>query len=306
MFDYQVMSSDVISGHVYNKLTWPEVDETGAWGKNADATDRWNIELQRYGENLIVSGTLHNKPDAIAMGFRVFDWGFNRQASDGSFVGTADPFHQTALFVSSVARACLFVRRSPVGPQYESQISGYAPKAHLAAKWMVRPEIWSRGISNNSPYTHRRYVVAGALSLAGNFDGGDGRLGDFARTQIQDALSLQTADGINPEKSGYDVSYQGVGLFHAAIWADYFSRDALVPSIHTMAERGLTWEEKMVNLDGSLIIGDSTRVGQEAGPSGVQKTVDWRKVATAFYYWAAILNRPSWQQVADRIVNYYS
>ena len=74
---------------------------------------RWYIEEQRYGEDLIISGLMHDNTAAINAGFTAFNWGFAHQAADGSFAGTADPFHSTSFFVEGVAHACLLIEQSP-------------------------------------------------------------------------------------------------------------------------------------------------------------------------------------------------
>ena len=57
--------------------------------------------------------------------------------------------------------------------------------------------MWSAGLAENSPFTHRRYLVGAALGLTG-FLVDDRALIDRAHEVIGEGLALQRADGVNP------------------------------------------------------------------------------------------------------------
>jgi PKD repeat protein len=308
--EYKRLSTSLLGNVVYKGATTSEIASSGAWGVNADwekgKSSKWYIEQQRYGESLIIEGILNKDTTMINLGLKVFNWGFSRQASDGSFKGTEDAFHSTSMFVAAVSHTLLVLKQSPYASQYASQIDSLTAKVYKAAQWMTGTEVWSRGIKNDSPYTHRRYLVANALALTSKLVGGDSQLMSLARLQIKDALSLQWSNGVNPEKGGYDSSYQTVGLSYAMRWSTYFPNESLTASVNTMIDKGLAWEQGRILSTGEISTAGNSRVGTaETGPSGTLKTVDWRKAVTAFAYWYQVTGNTAWQIAAQKISQWY-
>jgi PKD repeat protein len=307
--DYQILSTNLIANTVYGKLSWTDMAASGAYGVNArweqGLSSTWYIEEQRYGEDLIIGGLIHNNTAAITAGFKMFDWGFAHQAADGSFSGTGDPFHSTSFFVAAVARTCLVIEQSPYAQTYASRVATYTQEVYKAAEWMISPAVWADGIANNAPYTHRRYLVADALGLTSLLVGGDANLMACARQQIQDGLSLQWANGVNPEEGGYDSSYQMVGLRYAELWTTYFPRDSLTPSLSVMITNGLAWETTMLLSTGEISCVGNTRTGVETSRSGKDKTVDWKKAVTAFSYWSVVTGNLQWEADGQRVAQAY-
>lgn len=307
--DLQLLLSNPLANAVYGNLQWKEMAASGAWGVNAKweqgTSTKWYIEQQRNGENLIIDGLLHHDTAAIAAGFKAFDWGFKHQAADGSFAGTQDPFHSTSFFVAAVARACLLIKQSSYASTYKAKVDAYAAKVYKAAKWMATPTVFSRGISNDSPYTHRRYLVADALGLTSKLVGGDTKLMSLARSQIVNGLSKQLTNGVNPEAGGYDSSYQAVGLAYAQLWATYFPTDSVTAAVKTMIAKGLAWEHSRVLASGEVNLSGNTRSGVETGPSGTLKTVDWRSTVAAFACGFQSTGNSAWQTDAQKIAECY-
>ncbi|MCE9553289.1 MAG: PKD domain-containing protein [Planctomycetes bacterium] len=307
--DLQLLSANLLANTVYGDLTWDEMVSSGAWGVNAKweqgTSSKWYIEQQRYGECLIIDGLLHNDPAKIAAGLKAFDWGFKQQAADGSFTGTQDPFHSTSFFVQAVARSCLLLKQSPYADQYQAKIDIYKNRIYKAALWMARPEVWSRGISNNSPYTHRRYLVATAMGLTSRLVGGNTLLSSLARSQIKEGVSWQWTNGVNPEAGGYDSSYQAVGLTYAQLWATYFPNDVTTSAVKTMLSKGLAWEQSRVLSSGLISTDGNTRTGVETGPSGTIKNVNWQYAVTTFSCSAQSTGDTRWQAIAQKVAQYY-
>ena len=306
----RLLSSSLLANVVYEDASTSEIASSGAWGVNADweqgKSSKWYIEQQRYGESLIIEGMLNKDSTMINLGLKVFNWGFSHQASDGSFSGTEDAFHSTSMFVEAVANALLVLKQSShYGDLYSSQIASLTAKLNKAAKWMTIADVWGQGIKNDSPYTHRRYIVADALALTSKLVGGNSTFMSLARSEIKDALSLQWSNGVNPEMAGYDSSYQTVGLSYAMLWSSYFPDDSLTPSVNAMVNKGLGWEQTRVVATGEISISGNSRVGTETGPSGTLKTVDWRKAVTAFAYWYQVTGNSTWQASAQDIAQYY-
>jgi hypothetical protein len=307
--DYQIDSTNLIANTVYGHLEWSQMATDGAYAVNArweqGQASHWYIEEQRYGEELIIGGIIHNNTAAINAGFTMFNWGFAHQAADGSFAGTSDPFHSTSLFVEAVAHACLVIQESPDAALYASQVATYTPELYKAAQWMTSADVWSTGIGNNSPYTHRRYLVADALAFTSLLVGGDANLMADARYEIQDGLAQQWSNGVNPELGGYDSSYQTVGISFAELWSKYFPNESLTASVNQMITAGLAWEETMILSTGEISTVGDTRTGKEIGPNGTVKTVDWKKAVTAFAYWFEMTGNHQYLADGQKIAQWY-
>lgn len=309
--DFEHESTDLIANVLYEKLPslYRFISSSGANGINArwerKQVKQWYIEGQRNGEELIIGGLVKNDPQAIQAGFKMFDWGFAHQANDGSFFLTGDRFHSTSFFVEAVAHALLVIQQSPHSKQYAYQVAKYKPLVHRAARWMILPNIWEKGIKQNSHYTHRRYLVATALGLTGKLTN-DQELINYARNSIQDGLSLQRSDGVNPEKGGYDSSYQMVGVLYAQRWVTYFPEDSLTPKVKMMIEKSLLWEQTRILPSGKIINEGNTRTaGQEIARSGKVKSIDQRSVIRAFAYWASVTGNQKWEKTARQIAKFY-
>lgn len=307
--EYQFDSTNLLANTAYNCLSWSEMASDGAWGVNAQweqgTASQWYIEQQRYGEDLIIGGSLHNNTAAIEAGLKMFDWGFAHQAADGSFSGTADPFHSTSIFVQSVANATLALKQSPYAQQYQAKIITYTDQLYQAAKWMTSSGVWSKGISFDAPYTHRRFIVADALAMTSKLVGGDSQLMNLARYEISNAISLQWSNGVLPEDGGYDSSYQVYGLSLAERWVTYFPNDSVSDGLRNLINRGLAWEQSMILATGEINSAGNTRSFVETGPSGTIKTIDWKNAVDAFAYWYAKTGNRDWLLDGQEIAQYY-
>ncbi len=310
--DFDLESNPLIAGVLYRNLAAliRTISLTGANGINAKwelkQSPKWFIEAQKGGENLIIGGLIRNNPEAIQAGFKMFDWGFARQADDGSFAGSAGFFHSTSFFVQSVAHSLLVLQQSPQTEKYAAQIARYQPLLHRAARWMIRADVWEKGTKGNLPYAHRRYLVAAALGLTGKLTG-DQELIQASRRSLEDGLLMQRPDGANPEKGGYDSSYQMVGLVYAQRWAIYFPDDPLTPKVVAMVDKGLNWEKTRILPTGEISIVGNTRIaGQETGTLGRVKTIDHKMVFRGFAYWGLVTGNNQWLEIAKRVSAYHS
>jgi hypothetical protein len=291
--DYQIISTPPYPDKAYSVKSLEKfVKETspdGAIGVNSQwehgQASNWYIEEQRTLILGVVGGILQQNTDAIKVGFRVANWGFAHQAEDGSFAGTGDAFHSTSFFVESVAHSLLLLEASGYASQYQQEIQTMTPKVHKAALWMIQPQVWKNGIAKDMPYTHRRYLVAAAVGLTGKLTN-DENLIEKSREMIKDGLSLQTAEGYNPEKGGHDTSYHMVGLYFAQGWLTYFPTDPLAPRVVAMIEKGLDWAQTRILPDGTLnITGDTRTAGQEKMRNGKPKTPAFSTIIKVLIYW---------------------
>ena len=287
----------------------------GAAGVNArwerGTSRQWFIEEQRAGEVAAIGALLTYDVATIDAALRLLDWGFARQVADGSFAGSGDPFHSTSFFVVAAAHTCLFFQRAaasgqyPLAGRYLGRIADYLPRIRRAARWMAGPSVWSPGLAGNAPFTHRRYLVGAAVGLSGVLTA-DSALIERAHAVIEDGLSLQRADGSNPERGGHDSSYQMTGVVFAQYWAAYLPTDPLTPAVRAMIGRALGWEATRVLPTGEVTAEGNTRTaGQERSRSGAIKGVAYSRVIRGFASWAALTGDPAWAERAWRVGRYY-
>lgn len=309
--DFEHESNDLITNVIYRKPSnlYASMSPDGArnanilW-ENHQAT-KWYIEEQRGAEDSVIAGLIKNDPKAIEAGFKMIDWGFAHQAPDGSFLGTADDFHSTSFFVQAVARTLLVIQQSPQSQQYAEQVAKYTPLVHRAARWMIQPQVWKKGIRRNKPYTHRRYLVAAALGLTGKLTN-DNELIDYASKSIKDGLLQQRSNGVNPEKGGYDTSYHMVGVVYAQRWVTYFPNHPLTPRVIKMINKALLWEQSRILPTGEISNRGNTRTaGQERGRTGQVKKISYGSAIRGFAYWASVTENPRWRDSAWKIVKFY-
>jgi len=235
----------------------------------------------------------------------MFDWGFAQQNADGSFCTTEDKFHSTSMFVESVSYSLLALKESPYSDQYAAVAERYKPALQSAAKWMIQADVLERGLSNNSPYTHRDYVVASALGLTGKLTG-DQDLIDYGNQQIIAGLVRQTEEGVNPEKDGHDSSYQMAGVNYAMRWLAHFANNTLAPAVTKMLSKALMWEESRILETGEVSAEGNTRTGgQEVTRIGEEKHINHREIIHGFSYAASLTGDLRWEADARKVASYY-
>jgi hypothetical protein len=279
------------------------VAPSGAVSVNADwersQRGPWFIEQQRYGADLVQAGVVLKDRGLIGQGWKILAWGLNRQARDGGFPGTGDPFHSTAMYVEGAARALLLQKQSSSDSARE-YLDRYLAPVTAAARWLMEPDVAAHGRKHNEPYTHRRWLLAAALGQAADLCG-DPRMAQAAAEYAREGLALQRPDGVNPEKGSGDASYQGFGLLLAERYYLVCSDARLRGEVRQMIGRGLQWELTRVEDDGTVSLAGNSRVGKERGRSGKPKTVDYKGLLQAFLFGAAITGNPRYEQVAQRI-----
>jgi hypothetical protein len=261
----------------------------------------WYIEEQRYGADAVCAGIAQHDTAAIERGLKGLRWGFEQQQPDGSF-NCPDAFHSTSFFVEAAARACLLLGASEYANQYASAVDEMKPRILRAALWMVQPGIEEQGERRNTPYTHRRYLVAAALGEAGVLCGNQALI-DHSKSYIREGIALQQPDGVNPEKGGYDCSYQAAGLYYAECYYDLVADQEMKSALRPMLEKGFAWLRTRVLPDGRMDVSGNTRVGggQEQGRNAVPKKVNYGIIYRGFYHWSLISDDSVYAQLAEKV-----
>lgn len=285
----------------------PESAEDGAYGPVNRAWDllhsgKWYIEEQRYGADLVAGGITARNTEAIGRGLLILHWGFAQQQRDGGF-DCPDAFHSTSFFVEATAHSLLLLESSEFASRYDADIKAMKLRLHAAALWMIAPEHEGQGRKHNMPYTHRHYLVAAALGESGLLLG-DQALINRSEDYIREGLALQDPSGFNPERGGWDSSYNAVGMLYATRYYTIVASDSLRPALYHMLEKAVHWEASRVSAEGEVSTEGNTRVGGEQtenGRSGKPKTIAVGTVYRVFYYWSRISGDAGFEKLAEKV-----
>lgn len=264
--------------------------------RQVGAGERMYIEEQRYGGDLVQMGLATGDDSLVRLGLKVIEWGFRQQAQDGSFPQTGDAFHSVSMFVEGTARAFLSLCEAG-GSQYANVTTEMTPRLVAAARWLQQPDVERTGRSHDAPYTHRRWILAAALGQTAALTR-DADMALRAQRYAEDGLAQQLDNGVNPEKGGYDVSYQAVGILHAEHYFVVCHDNELKARVKRMIERAANWELTMITNDGQVLVGDSTRVGNETSRSGKVKKVNTKELLQALSYATTIIGDKKYRDKA--------
>jgi hypothetical protein len=288
----------------------------GAVGVNANwengLAPTWYIEQQRYGADFVQAGLVQGNAGLTQQGWNILDWGFGKEAANGSYPGTGDAFHSTSMFFEAAARALLLEVQS--GSQDAPQLMAqYLPKIDATARWLMDPTVAAKGDAYDAPYTHRMWILAAgfgeAAALLHTQD-----TGPAATLYAQDAiacdqaaasyalkgLALQTSDGMNPELGGGEVTYQAYGILMAERYEAVCPDTQLCGQVQAMIVKGLNWEEQWIDSQGQVSTIGSTRTG-ELSRSGTPKTIDYKTIIQAFSVATTLTGDPSYRVVAEAV-----
>jgi predicted RNase H-like HicB family nuclease len=280
------------------------VAPSGAANVNAQwettKTGEWFIEQQRGGADLVQAGVVLKNDAVIKQGIQILAWGFAQQGPGGDFPGTGDPLHSTSFFVEAASRAVLLLRAAHL-TAYDKQAQDWTPKILAAARWMMKPDVSRKGREKDlEPYTHRFYLRAAALGQASAVTG-DRSLAEAAAAYAREGLAKQQADGTNPEKGGFDASYQIVGVTFAERYLTTCQDDKLHDGIKAMAAKALDQVVSKIGPDGSLSTADSTRTGQEESRTGKTKTLDYKYLLQGLVFGDKLFHQPKYHLAAEHL-----
>lgn len=264
-------------------------------------TGQWYIEQQRYGSDAVCAGVAKQEAAAIERGVSILRWGFEQQQPDGSF-DCPDTFHSTSFFLEAAAHACLLLKASQYADQYAPTIEWMKPRILKTALWMTEPAVEEKGKRSNAPYAHRRYLVAAALGEAGVLCDSPSLIAK-SKVYISEGIAMLDPSGFNPEKGGYDSSYDAVGLFYAERYYDLVADTETRDQLHKMLEKGYAWLRTRILPDGTINPAGNTRIGaaQERNRTGAVKTMNYGYTYKGFYRWYLISSDSSYEQLAEKV-----
>ena len=121
----------------------------------------------------------------------------------------------------------------------------------------------------------------------------------------KEGISLQHADGLNPERGGFDVSYQMVDAMQGGRYLStlHCATDAaLMEEVRNMMRKTCDWEMGHQLSDGSIDVAGSTRMLKETDRSGEVKHINYKEVVESFTFTSMVTGDPKYLEAARRIV----
>lgn len=239
----------------------------------------WDVIEQRYGARGVESGF-------TTTGLTALEWALPYQSGDGSFPGTNDAYHEVYFYVEALLRSTILLGYAHSHADYVAGVN--------ALNWAQAHS--GTGDANDAPYDHRNWSKAAALQ--------EGGFATQAAVYANLALSLQLANGVDPELGGYDSSYQTAGLQFAEYYAVQLPLGSLRTNCLNSIKKGLDWELGRFNADGSAILTGNTRVfpgSGEVGPGGTEKSFDYRSAMEAFVAGYKLFGEISYYNLARQI-----
>ena len=163
----ELLSHPLLDQAVYSQYAPPYLKAIAASGailRNAEFeagnADKWWIEIQRPGADLVQAGVVRNDAEMIATGWKSLRWGLDRQDSDGGFGDTSGGVLSVAFFVEAVARALLVHKSFQRAPENADEL---ASRLRRAAAYL-RAELDRTNIKTLDACAHRWWLLAAAFA----------------------------------------------------------------------------------------------------------------------------------------------
>jgi hypothetical protein len=234
----------------------------------------------------------------------MFRYGLSREAKDGSFPGSAWPFHGTALFLSEAAPSLIVLARSQYAPQFRPELQWMADRMRRAAYFMVRSVHGPPHIDDRTK-NHRFFEAAIGLGATGALFH-DGTLIRWSQQYAWRGIRMQWPNGVMPENGGHDSGYQALGMTSAERYLALSAGGSLRHALEASLKRGEAWELFRIRADGSIDQGGDTRTAgcRERGPSGACKTAFYAPVVATLSRWAVLTGDERFARAAGRVHTY--
>ncbi|HZT97603.1 MAG TPA: hypothetical protein VFB34_12285 [Chloroflexota bacterium] len=286
----------------YAKIT-PASD--GAYLQNVGSSrSNWYIEDQRYGSPDVIAGVLHENDALIRTGLKMFDFGFNREARNGSFPGSHGLFHGTAMFAAEAGPALLvlksWTKEKSLGAATVKHVDWQISKLKKAVRYMVKSWYRKPGHIDDGGKEERFFEAAIALQSTGEMTSSK-RLKGWASMYAREGMRMTQANGVWTENRGHDSTYQAIGLVYGTRYLMLVSGTSIYKSVYETVAKGEAWELSRVHKNGTMNRQGDDRTGPtcpERDGSGKCKTVDYSAIAGALMRWSVISGSQQYARAA--------
>ena len=260
----------------------PATASSGAVGLNINAYA--NVSFQRQAVWTAMLALEEGSASDLAPAIAAMQYGFQQEQADGSFYN-ADAvdgwtnYESDAFFLQSFVQIYLGVKNSPLWSTYKTQLSALVPKLSTAMNWLATQA--SALSTANSKSANRLFLDGIAFELGGQILNDDSLVQTGVNFANQGS-ALQSPNGYYMENGGWDSSYNGTSMLAVETLLTYSTNSAQVAQLKASLASAASWEESRILASGQVLTTGNTRTaGQENGPSGSIKTINYGEVAAS-------------------------
>lgn len=278
----------------------------GAIGRNVAGFS--DVAAQRDALWTMLHGFATGNTADLAASVAAMRYGFQHQAADGSFVNTiadaATSLSDDTFFLQSFARVYLGFQTSGYWAPYAAGLQSMLPGLRKAMSWLSGqvPTM----LAQDAATPNRLLFDAVAFELNGRILNDQALIGMGSRF-ITSALAAQRADGSFDEHGGSDTSYQATSMLNLEVLLTYTRDDpAMTARLGAALKSAAAWEIAHILPSGQVQVDGNSRtgLGQEIGPSGVAKDVNYGEVALSLSYAATMQGSAAVQASAAAVTAY--
>lgn len=234
------------------------------------------VETQRDAYYAVAAAVASNGPERdnlLDRGLKAYEWGFAQAGPDGSFPrqagkgeggGHFHALHNKAQFLQAAGRGLILLREATVAEPFRRREKALEASLLRSANWLAASqdltEFRSRAANSN-----QRLVVATALQQAAVL-GEDSRLQEVAQAMVAEVIARQMADGVLPERGGFDAHYQSYSTEMLARYASLLPAGAWHSRVEVALDRAIRRWVRAIRPDGTLDTSGNTRTAA-CGPA---------------------------------------
>jgi hypothetical protein len=303
----------------YDDPATPEHDALSGTTRRflACAADEWSMGNQIFTVDPIAVGNARGDATLVERGARGLDWGVQQRlradgvhtlerSCDGATVADYGGAHHSTQWLAALGEAVYLLQSSPFAEQYRARTDVYVTRMEKLADRLVDDDnarTWERTWlvdDEGHIFTHKTYMRAAGLGLAASLtdDPVDATRWASAAARIAHrGMAAQRANGVNPERGGYDVAYQMYGTWLALLYDATLEPGPLQRDLRGMIDRAIAWMSTRIDdRSGQVDIGSSSRVCNRDDGREPYEAADAVRVLLT---WSVVSDRPD---LADQAV----
>lgn len=297
-------------------------NSSGALSRNIPAY--FNVRFQMSISTLTLYAILAQNTLELEKAVKTMEYSFSYQTPDGGFqiivpaslasmppASETDLASGTAFFLSSVGlglasmqESSWFLTSAEARP-YRERIERLKPQFDAALRYLMsKSELLQRG---DAEAPNRLFFDALALQTLGAYLSNT-QAQALAETFTRSAMALQQEAGYFKEGTGYDSSYQGVGL---SVGMNLFlvlpAQSSLRSQLWSVLSCGMSWQRSRVSAGGEISTQGNARV--YAGGEkflGEEKVIAWKDTMFAFWYFFHLTQNADYKALGDAVLNFYN